>query len=244
MGDIVRVAKATFIAVAWVLPVAVRGSGSAAISGLVVDGSGAPIAGALVLYRRVQAPAVAVNGNQVATAPPLASGVSTGANGTFAVSGLPPATYNLCAYGVRPSDLGSCEWGQGTTRVDLTSGTMEQLTFQVNQGTLLIFQVQDPRGQIRSPDLQAAGGALALSGANFGIGVWAGSRYARATLISANAATRQYQVAIPKTGSVRLFLDTSLGVVDAGGSAIPSRQPSTLIMPAGQAQVTVSMTVP
>jgi hypothetical protein len=63
-------------------------------------------------------------------------------------------------------------------------------------------------------------------------------------LVSASAGTRQYQVAIPKTASVRLFLDTLLTVVDANSVAVPIGQPSLTISAGGQAAVTTNLTVP
>lgn len=241
-----RTLRNVFISISWILPGAALGaSAGGTLSGVVVDGSGAPIGGAVVLYKSVPAIATAANGTRVVTGPRVASGIKTAADGSFAVSGLPPATYNLCAYGVNSADLGSCEWGQGTTRAVLASGQTAQFSFQVAQGTLLTFQVQDAQQQIKSlEDLQPTHGGIVLTGANFAIGVWAGSRYVRAGLVSASGNTRQYQVAIPKTAIVRLHLDTSLNVVDATGAAIPARQPSSTLEAGGQSEVTVKLTVP
>lgn len=154
-------------------------------------------------------------------------------------------TYNLCAYGVSNTDLGSCEWGQGTTQVTLSAGQTISLNFQVAQGALLTFQVQDLTRKIVSlEDLPVVHGRLPLTGANFGIGIWAGSRYVRAALVSKTAITRQYEVAIPKTATVRLYLDTSLAVLDANAAAIPLRQVAATIRPAGQRALTINLSVP
>jgi hypothetical protein len=79
---------------------------------------------------------------------------------------------------------------------------------------------------------------------NFGIGIWAGSRYVRAGLVSKSGNTRQYQLAIPKTASVRLYLDTSLAVLDANGTAIPLLQAGNTVAPASQGALTVNITIP
>jgi hypothetical protein len=178
------------------------------------------------------------------TGPLVASGVTAAADGAFTVSGLPPGTYNLCAYGVKNTDLGSCEWGQGTTRVNIASGQTAQVTLTVTQGTLLTFEIQDPRQQIRSlEDLQPAGGGLALTGANFAIGIWAGARYLRAALVSTSGTMRRYQLAIPQS-AVRLYLDTSLNAVDASSVPILARQQGATIAAGSQAEVVVNITVP
>ena len=102
-----------------------------------------------------------------------------------------------------------------------------------------------PRHQILDlADLQTANGRLPVSGANFAIGAWAGSRYARAKLVSTSGATRRYQLAIPKTAAVRLFLDTSLNVVDATGMAISAGRPSSTLAAGGQAEVVINLTIP
>jgi hypothetical protein len=242
-----RTAKAIFISIGWILSgVAASGaSPGGVLSGAVVDDKGTPMANALVVYRSVPTRVTAANGQRVPAVPVVGSGVKTAADGTFVVNGLPAAIYYLCAYGVKDTDLGSCEWGQGTTRVDLASGQTVQLQFQVAPGTMLTFQVQDPKDQIRDLEgLQTANAKLPLSGANFAIGVWAGSRYVRAALVSTSGATRRYQLAIPKTAAVRLFLDTSLNVVDASNMAIAAGRPGATLAAAGQAEVITNLTIP
>jgi Carboxypeptidase regulatory-like domain len=220
-------------------------SSTGTISGGVVDDAGAPLANASVVYRSVPPPIKAANGRLVPGGPVVSSSVKTAADGMFTVNNLPPANYNLCAYGTRDIDLGSCEWIQGTTHLTLASGQTAQLSFHVGQGTLLTFHVQDPRQQIKSlEDLPTVAGHLPLTGANFGVGIWAGSRYVRAAMISANGATRQYQLTIPKTAVVRLHLDTRLAVVDDSGMSLQTRQPGTTVAAAGSSAVTVNLTVP
>ena len=60
---------------------------------------------------------------------------------------------------------------------NLPTDSPEEVNFQVAQGTLLTFQVQDAQQQIKSlEDLAPANAGIALTGANFAVGVWAGSR--------------------------------------------------------------------
>jgi hypothetical protein len=240
-----RIAKSILIWAGWLSGcIALAGASGVSISGVVVDGKGTPIAGASVLYRSVQTVTQSANGQRLLTGPVATAGLTTASDGTFSVSGLPAATYHLCAYGVKANHLGSCEWSLGTMHADLADGQAVQVTLVVAEGTLLTFQVADPRNQIKDLEsLSTPGGRVALSGANFGIGVWAGTRYARATLVSTSGATREYQLAIPKTATVRLFLDTSLGVADATGSAIPVGQPSMTLAAGGQAEVITNLTI-
>jgi hypothetical protein len=229
----------------WLPTVVLGADQGGAISGVVLDDKGAPVSNALVLYRSVQSMVRSANGHLVATGPLLGSGVKTGADGKFAVGGLPAATYHLCAYGSKNTDLGSCEWVQGTMRVDLAAGQTAQVNLQIAEGTLLTFQVQDPKQQVVDLEsLRVASGKPSVSAANFAIGVWAGTRYARATLVSTTGATRRYQLAIPKTAAVRLYLDTSLHVLDGSAMSLPVRAPSTTLAAAGQAEVITYLTIP
>ena len=219
-------------------------SASATLSGTVVDSTGAPIAGALVNYSTVPAMVRTVNG-LAPSGPIVASYALTDTNGDFSVTGLPAGRYNLCAYGTKSTHLGSCEWGRGITGASLVSGQTATVHFQIADGTLLTFQVQDPRNQIRDLEsLPAVNGRMPLTGANFAIGVWAGTRYARARLVSTSGATRQYQLAIPKTLSVRLHLDTLLNVVDANTVAVPLGKQSLTISAGGLAAISTNLTVP
>ena len=98
-----RITRAILISVGWMLS-AVAGSGASqggVLAGVVVDDQGAPIPNALVLYRSVPTFVTAADGHRVATGLLVGSGVRTGADGSFAVGGLPAATHHLCAYGKR-----------------------------------------------------------------------------------------------------------------------------------------------
>jgi hypothetical protein len=79
-----------------VLAAAVYGATTTgALSGVVVEGNGDPIAGALVLYRTVPTITQNSNGKPIPSGSLLASGVRTAADGTFTITNLPPAS-SLC----------------------------------------------------------------------------------------------------------------------------------------------------
>ena len=106
-------------------------------------------------------------------------------------------------------------------------------------------KVADPRSQIKDLEsLAPPGGGAALSGANFGIGVWVGTRYARAGLISVASGVRTYQLAVPTTAVARVYLDTSLKVLDSTAATLSVHQAGVTLAAAGQSQVTVNLTVP
>lgn len=240
--------KLFFLAVASMIFVSCSGTAvgasSGTIAGSVVDRTGKPIAGASVLYRSIQTMTETAAGQRVLTGPMVGSGVGTAADGTFTVSGLPPGGYLLCAYGIKDNHLGSCEW-RGTARAEVSAGQTTRLKFVVDEGTLLTFQVQDPRHQVIDLEsLPMVSGRIPLTGANFSIGIWVGAKYARAKLLSVSGATRTYQIAIPKTATVRLYLDTSLKVADANGAAIALRQQSSPIAADSQSEVVVHLVVP
>jgi hypothetical protein len=210
----------------------------------VVDDTDKPVANALVLYRSAPVVTKASVGQPAIAKASVAAGVRTGADGALVVSQLAAGTYQLCAYGPNENHLGSCEWGSGTAWLEVTDGQAATAKLQIAEGTLLTFRVADPKGQIRDLEsLQTATARLPVSGANFAIGIWAGSRYARARLVSTNGATRNYQLAIPKNAAVRLFLDTSLQVQSGAGVTAALRQQSDVLTAAGQGEMIVDLVV-
>jgi hypothetical protein len=226
-----------------------RPSGAASggsLTGTVVDDHAVPVPGALVSYRSVPAFSTGPNGRPAPNGPTVSAVVKTAADGTFAISGLPSAVYHLCAIATRSTQLGSCEWTQGTTQADLTvAQSVSGLRLEIDEGTIVTFQVEDPKHQIRDlADFQQPRVMLPLTGGNFAVGIFAGRRYLRATLVSTNANSRTYQLAIPKTATVRLFLDTSLRVADVKGASVSTAQRSTAIAANGQDTVTVHLSIP
>ena len=75
------------------------------------------------------------------------------------------------------------------------------------------------------------------------IGIFAGTRYVPAALVSTNGNLRLYQIAIPKERAVRLLLDTSLRVASATGAELAAGQPSTSIAAGGATAIALSLTI-
>jgi hypothetical protein len=240
------IAKSTATLLLWSLIQAGAAAGSGgSIVGAVVDEKGAPIGNARVLYRSIPNRITAPDGRRVSTGPSVGSTGRTAADGTFAFASLQPGTYNVCAYGPKLSDLDTCQWGQQPGTVTLADGQIARLQLTIAEGTLLTFQVEDPKHRVVDLEsLPRIGGRLPLTGANFAVGAWAGTRYLRAALLSVAGATRRYQVAVPKTTTVRLFLDTLLDVKDNAGLTLPGRRPSTSIGAGGQPEVIVNLVIP
>jgi hypothetical protein len=199
----------------------------------------------IVLYRSVPVFLRESDGQLIDTGPGVGANVSTGGRRLSDQWAAGGPVLSLCIRS-QPSYLGSCEWAQGTMSADLSSGqAVQNLVLHISEGSLVTFEVQDPNSRIRDlADLPAPSGGMAISGANFGIGVFAGLRYTRAALLSTSAGLRQYQLAIPKTASVRLYLDTSLSVLDETGAAAITRAPGAAVAPGGQSEMTINLTVP
>lgn len=233
------------LVLSWFGMTALKANAAGTVSGAVIDDKGVPVAGATVYLSGFPAGSHLSTGRSALPTEIVASTATTGTDGTFLIAGLAPGTYSACAFGSKSTHLASCEWGQGAIRVDLSAAQdVKELKFQLEDGILVRFQVADPKQQIRDlADLQKPVAALPLSGSNFRIGVFAGTRYLPAKLVTSSATSRQYQVAISKAATVHLFLDTSLRLADSVGAAVPARQPSTPIAASGATAVTIPLSV-
>jgi len=215
------------------------------ISGTVTDQTGAPVAGSTVLYRSGPRSLRGADGRIVASPPLARSGVSTGADGAFAIPGLPDGQYYLCAYGALATQLSTCEWGRFQAPFEITGGSaVRNVTLQFSEGTLLTFQVSDPSGVIVD---RASGpvvnGRIPLSGGNFRIGVMLGTYYAQAKFASQQGAVRTYTVAVPKQVTVALFADTQLDVSTPIGAPVATETASILIPTLDSAGQTIYLRV-
>jgi hypothetical protein len=229
---------ATFVATA---PAQQSGS----ISGLVADQSGAPVAGALVLYQGMPTLAPNATGGVVVTIPSASSGLTTGTDGTFAISGLPDGQYSVCAYAATAAQLGSCEWGAYSPLIEVTAGgAVNNVALQLTSGVLLTLLVSDPNSVIQETAPNTlVNGLLPLYGGNFRIGVMLGTIYARAQLASQQGTTRTYTVAVPQNVSLDLIADTSLLATAASGATVPNQQKGFSIPIGGSSAQVVNLTV-
>jgi len=201
------------------------------ISGAVIDQNSAPVAGAVVLYHNVPQVSRDASGRITPTSPMISSGVLTGVDGSFAIPNLPDGQYSVCAYGVQPNALSTCEWGRYTSPIQIAGGsTVSGISLQLAQGTLLSFLVTDPNGVIvDTASGPLVNGLIPLLGGNFRIGVMLGTFYARAEFASQQGTVRTYTVAVPSNVMLNLFADTQLQVVGQAGSPIAVGQPSITI---------------
>ncbi len=198
---------------------------TATISGLVVDDSGIPVAGARVTYNNSPVITRDQFGHITSRGASIGSFVTTAANGTFTITGLPASIWWVCAWGTKNTQLRSCEWGQTTARVDLSTATSAPaLTLKVVNGSFLTFKVNDLRGQIHDPAYAAR-----AASPNFQILVVQGIQYAAPQFLSAANGVRQYGLAVPKNSTLRLYLNSSLHVLDGSNAAIPVHQLSETI---------------
>jgi hypothetical protein len=204
-----------------------------------VDDSGNPIAGSMVHYNNARKTISDGHGHVRFTGPIVSSHIITAKDGTFAIAGLPASLYWLCANGVKPTHLRSCDWGAPTTSVDLTTAaSATNVKLQVVDGVLLTFHVTDTAGKIKDSSTTAG----PASPGNFRLFVMDAHRLMTAQPAGVAANIHQYTMAVPKTRNLRLLLDGTLNVLDASGAAIPQGKLSSAIAVNGQ-PVDVQLTV-
>lgn len=103
-----------FSVAVWIfLAAAYANAQTGSISGSVTDASGAPVVGATVIYNNVREYTRDPAGHLSPTGVAINASAKTVQDGSFTIGELPAGTYYLCAFGSQPTDLGSCEWGEG-----------------------------------------------------------------------------------------------------------------------------------
>jgi len=211
------------------------------ISGTVTDEAGRPVPGARLVYMKLTEYARDQRGRQVITEPGFSRAVAVGADGSFILSGLLPGTYDVCAYGAQPSQVGSCDWG-GIPVISLAAGqTVTNLTRTIRNGTVVTLHVADPNGRMGVADSK---GRVARE-RRFFIGLFSESGfYRRAEAISRSPAEHVFRITIPRQMRARLFIDTDLSVTDVSGSPLETGRPTLWqVVPAGRELVTVNLNV-
>lgn len=217
-------------------------AGMGAISGTIVDEAGQPQSGAQLRCQKLNEYTRDIRGRMVLKEPGFVRSVAAGPGGRFALSDLPPGRYQLCAAGVRPNQVGSCEWG-GVAVIELAAGQkIQDVLRTVREGAVITLRVVDPNRKIVLPDSRG----VAPRQGRFSLELVSptGSQR-RAERISSSPAEHVFQITVPKQWPMRLFLDTDLKVTGEAGSLLETRRPAAqVISAAGRDQVTVNLLVP
>jgi hypothetical protein len=215
--------KHVFAALAALLPpsfVLAQTATTGSLRGSVVDAQGAPLAGAQVRYRSF-APSVAA-GLRATPAPgeTITNGlVSSNSDGSFMVTGLPPATYTLCARVPAAAYLDSCVWGFGAG-VTVSAGATAAQTITLQQGVYLNVRINDPLHLLP----QVIDGPWTAR--KLGVGVWYGNgAYRGVSNTSVDSAGRNYQLTIPASTPFSLWLySTDIVLADPSGNVVTVAQ--------------------
>jgi hypothetical protein len=220
-------------------------SPSAAISGIVLDVAGKPVAGAKVTYHTTRQLVAGRLGVPMPTGPIVNGFAMTDGAGAFSIQAPSSGTYYLCAYGVRADQLATCEWSGGEAPVSVQAGqSADNVGFMILTGTLVTFNVSDPNHRIVDlSEVPTASGLLPLSGSTFSLGVFSGPSYKRATLLSTTPSGRVYQIAVPAMGHPRVFLDTRLQVTDSSGTSLPIGKPGEPLDVGSQSSISIALMV-
>jgi hypothetical protein len=235
-----RLRNASLVALVFLTVVFAQPAKTVAISGTVIDESGAPLAGAKVHYNNSPKVVIDKSGHTKVTGTNVNSTAVAGGDGKFSINAVPAGVYWLCAEGTQASHLRSCDWGFDASKVDLTAvSSASNIKLQVHDGITITFQVNDARNQVK--DFATAVGAAAPPG-NFRIFVVDGPRLKPAQLVSSSGGTRNYAVTVPKVRTVRLLVDTKLSVVNSSHATLASASAGDTIAVNGQ-PVTYSLTV-
>ena len=118
------------------------------LTGTVTDDNQRPVAQALVLYTLSREIVLAPGGSYSVRGPFINSGVLTGTDGRFMVTGLPPGDYHLCARAKTIVQLNSCDWQGDNTTISAGSGSTATKNLVLRTGTLIDITVADPHGRI------------------------------------------------------------------------------------------------
>lgn len=182
------------------------------IEGKVVDDKGAPLAGVIVSAAGRSAGAV---GDSV---------VNSGADGSFALTGLAPGDYQVCVQSLTLDIVNPCLWFSGTT-LPVTAkvgvgAKVQGITVQAKLGTKVEVRIDDDTKSLRNNEKNGSGVHLLL-------GVWTSNGlYYPAAAFSEDATGRNHSVIVPLGTPVKLGVSgRKLKMEDESGKPMKSDDP-------------------
>lgn len=153
--------------------------------------------------------------------------VFAAADGSFHIDQLSAGSYSLCASGLRPNHLRSCDWEGGNVTIQVTPGSVKRnVRLNVRTGSLVNIKVIDPPGRIRLWDPKG----IKRRQTNLGVAVVSKLGYYAAPLLRHSGAQWSYGIAIPIGLPVYLVLDSGLSIIDGSSKPVPNRVPSVNIL--------------
>lgn len=207
------------------------GQQGASLAGKVLDENGGTVAGGTVLFYRLSDSVVDGQG-RLRSAPLLSGRVTTGGEGGFVIDGLPSGPYYVCAAGVLPNYLRSCQWGGASPRYSVGPGQrVSGIVLAVRSGALLTFDIDDPNSRL-------ATGKKLFVGVISGVG-----HYYRAEFLSRSGSTSAYRLAVPRNTTLFVIVSTELEVTDSTGAVLPSGVPSKSVTVGAESEIQVRLSV-
>lgn len=226
-----RIAGAAFCFSWFALAAAGQDAGAtASVAGQAVDSAGNPVAGITVMMTRA-----ALNPGEANPGVYLAT---TASDGTYAITAVPPADYNLCASDNANRFVNPCVW-TGPVPVPLTGGDHKSgVQIRLEAAAEVDIDVADA-GQL----LSSVGAKPAVH--NILVGIPAPYIFLPATAAPGTPGRKHFKAHIPFDKDLQVYVNSfTLNLADAKGNDL--RKAGNLIpvkVPHGQAATTVSVSV-
>jgi len=216
---------------------ATAGAGAGAVSGLVLDDSGRPVAAARVLIAHA-----AVAGAPALPAPPVVTGalatvLVADTTGSFHAAGLAAGQYVACAENTSQGLLDPCHWAASAPSFTVTSGqTTAGVDVVMAKGAVVRVHVNDPLtllSQVSGPvDLNLEIHLVTTRGLHY-----------TAFIQSSTASGRDYAITVPFAAALTLrVLSAHLIVNDQSGTAV-SPAGTVVNVPVGSTPAVMELTV-
>jgi len=202
-----------------------------ALSGRVVDQTGATVANASVVWWAMPTPVETPRGLAPALPQPTALGHAvTDGSGQFQVSGLQNGIYGVCVTSLaKPSHLSTCEWRNQAVTVAV-SDAAAPLNLAVQDGAVLTFQISDAKGRLTLQNTSVIVSA-------------AGGGFAHARITSLTPTSAMLTVSVPFDSDIAVVLQAPGPVSDANGAAVPLGVPAMMMTISSEVSKTVILTV-